>query len=101
MSNMYTEPSKLSFWLDAPVYASLVREARFLGREPIAHIQRLLIERVMGGSEPPRSEIVLDQASIDDYRLMWGLVDRAKETARLICREGGFDAHITYRTVQA
>lgn len=46
-------------------------------------------------------EGLVDDATIDEYKLRWKLVDRAAEKAREICDKEGFTEDITYKTVQS
>jgi hypothetical protein len=90
----YTQAVKLSLRLDAAVYAAIKQEALGEKREVTEHIQRILTEHAI-------TKKLLDEAEAMKHQLMWSLIARAVETARKICREGGFESSITFKAIQA
>jgi len=82
---------KLSLRLDARIHAAIQQEGRALGREIDEHIQRILTEYAI-------QQKLLDDATEKELKMKWSLVQRAVETARRICREGGFTPDITRNT---
>jgi hypothetical protein len=94
MSHATSETVKLSLRLDSPVHAAIEKEAQAKRRELSEHIQRILAEHAI-------SKKLLDAKKAAEYQLMWSLVARAVETARKICREGGFASDITHKAIQA
>jgi hypothetical protein len=82
---------KLSLRLDARIYAAIQKEAADEGQELGEHIQQIFLDYAI-------HQNLLDEASSKDLQMRQSLVDRAKETARRICREGGFGPHITGET---
>jgi hypothetical protein len=84
---------KLSLRLDALIHAALQKEGQAKGREIGEHIQRILTEHAI-------HQKLLDDATGMEYKMMWSLVHRAVETARRICRDGGFATDITLKTFQ-
>ena len=85
---------RLSLRLDATIYAAIKQEALTEKREVTEHIQRILAEHAI-------QKKLLDAAKAKEYVLMWSLVTRAVETARKICRDGGFGSDITFKAIQA
>ena len=84
---------KFSQSLATPVYNALKREAQEFGRELPEHTQRLLTQRVID-----RQTIATDDA--ERLKLTWHVVDQCVETAKRICRDGGFSEHITLEAIQ-
>jgi len=93
MSDYDTQAVKLSLRVDASIYAAIKQEALAEKREVNEHIQRILAEHAI-------SKKLLDEVKAKEYQLMWSLVARAVETARKICREGGFGSDITHKAIQ-
>ena len=85
--------TKFSQSIPTPVYNALRLEAQRLAREPHEHIQRLLTRHVID-----RRNIAADDA--ERLKLTWHVVDQCVETARQICRDGGFSEHITLEAIQ-
>lgn len=85
---------KLSLRLDAPIHAAIQEEARAQGREIDEHIQRILAEYAI-------RQNLLDDVTGKEIKMKWSLVQRAVDTARRICREGGFASDITNKTISA
>ena len=85
--------TKVSQSLPTPVHDALQRKARQLGREPHEHIQRVLTQHVID-----QQTIAADDA--ERLKLTWHVVDQCVETARQICRDGGFSEHITLDAIQ-
>ncbi len=94
MSAEYIKAMKTSLRLDAPLHAAITQDAQTENREFSEHVQRILIHYAIGKG-------LLTQEQIDDYELLWRLVDEAVRMARKICCDGGFGPDITYRTIRA
>ena len=85
--------TKLPLTLESAVHDALEVEAKRLGRETSEHIRRILAERV----------IATGTLGVDDagrLRRTWHVVDQCVDTARRICRDGGFSEHITLEAIQ-
>ena len=85
--------TKFSQSIPAPVYSALQRKAQELGRETHEHIQRVLTQHVID-----QQTIAADDA--ERLKLTWHVVDQCVETAKRICRDGGFSEHITLEAIQ-
>jgi hypothetical protein len=93
MSDEGAQAVKLSVRVDALIYTAIKQEAQAERREVTEHIQRILAEYAI-------SKKLLEEAKAKEYQLMWSLVERAVETARKICREGGFESDITHKAIR-
>ena len=85
--------TKFSQSIPTPVYSALQRKAQELGRETHEHIQRVLTQHVID-----QQTIATDDA--ERLKLTWHVVDQCVETAKRICRDGGFSEHITLEAIQ-
>jgi hypothetical protein len=81
---------KLSLRLDARIHTAIQKDGRAKGREIVEHIQRILAEYAIHLK-------LVDDAVTKEFEMFWSLVDRAVETARRICRDGGFATDITHK----
>jgi hypothetical protein len=88
-----SQPVKLSIRLDPRIYAAVQKEALAEGQELGEYIQRFFLDHAIHLN-------LLDKASSTELQMKQRLVDRAKETARRICREGGFGPDITDKTIR-
>jgi hypothetical protein len=86
------QTAKLSLRLDARIYAAIQQEARVKGRETDEHIQRILTEHAIGQN-------LLDDATGKEIETKWSLVQGTVDTARRICREGGFARDIIHKAI--
>jgi hypothetical protein len=82
---------KLSLRLDSRIHTAIRDDGRARGREVVEHIQRILAEYAINLK-------LVDTTTTTEVELFWSLVDRAVETARTICRNGGFTPDITHVT---
>jgi hypothetical protein len=91
---MPTEATRLVLYADLPLHAALFKDAANHGRDLNDHILRILGEHAV-------EKGLFGKEDSEEYRLHWSLIDRAAQAARRICREGGFDEHITRNAIEA
>lgn len=88
------ETMKLSIRLDRPVYDAIAKEAKAADRTITEVVQSVLAEHACDVGS-------LDPKVIDDYRLMWGLIDEAVKKAHHIVQSQGLSSDITYKAIRA